>query len=229
MNDIEEKQQQKELQQFKDVAKILDHQFINSGGGIMVSVFTVWHYGLKQVVFASVDEESFIISTVNDLLYDASDLIDIEGYQQLLNVSYSDLVEGRKPNEYDALVTYCRFEYLKKLCVHYKQTVCVPYHQLPTRLKESYDTMCFVQDTSVLVETNGYEVLIDNPDTIKLQQLHRYMTSTVEFVLSKSHDASELESMRVIIGFGDQIISIGSTADTYKALLKCVERLLSVN
>jgi hypothetical protein len=107
--------------------QVINHDYMNTGGHCMISVFEVWLKDDNKTVFVNVGEEYVTITTVNHICRD----LDIEDYSDI-TIAEFNYTDGDQLEEspYNQIMRECLFEYLKKDCGYcgYKQHL--PYQWL---------------------------------------------------------------------------------------------------
>lgn len=144
--------------------KVLDYQYLNTGGNTMVGIHRVWLPEEKKVVYVYTNEEGSTISTV-DYIRDDLEIEDFGCYDEF----HMDVVDwGRiTGNEkYFELYRYCYNQYLVDDCEYFGVTRGVQYHLLSDELQSmisgDYFKWC-VADLGMLVETDS-KIIVTHPD-----------------------------------------------------------------
>ena len=145
--------------------QIMNHEYLNTGGHCMVSVFEVWLPDQNRTVFVNVGEEYCTITTVNHIMSD----LEIDDFDKITvaTLNYGDSDDCTVTNEYFELCRYCLFEYLKKDCKYMGYTESLPfawllpvYQQQITNKERQY-----VEDVfGDYFNTDGYTVYIFTED-----------------------------------------------------------------
>lgn len=141
-----------DLQNFK----ILNYEYLNTGGNTMVGIFTVWLTEEKRTVYALTNEEGCNLAVVDYI----SNELDIDDYDELIidNCVFSFLTGTE---EYFDLYRYCLNAYNKSDCRYFGISRCVPYKLLSDELQAKVDP-----DYYVWLEEHNYEVLTDGVDIV---------------------------------------------------------------
>lgn len=145
--------------------QIMNHEYLNTGGHCMVSVFEVWLPDENRTVFVNVGEGYCTITTVNHIMSD----IEIDDFDKITvaMLSYSEPDEYAVTNDYFELCRYCLFEYLKKDCMYGCYRESLPYEWLLPAFKVQVLLIerQFVEDEcSGTFDTDGYHVWVPTPD-----------------------------------------------------------------
>lgn len=132
--------------------KVLNYEYLNTGGNCMVGVFTVWLTDEKRTVYALTNEEGCNLAVVDYI----SNELDIDDYDELIidNCVFSFLTGTEK---YFDLYRYCLAEYTKSDCRYFGNVVPIKYMLLSDELQEKVHP-----DYYVWLEEQGYdEVMTD--------------------------------------------------------------------
>lgn len=145
--------------------RIMNHEYLNTGGHCMVSVLEVWLPDENRTVFVNVGEGHCTITTVNHIMSD----IEIDDFDKITvaMLSYREPDEYAVTNDYFELCRYCLFEYLKKDCMYGCYRESLPYEWLLPAFKVQVLLIerQFVEDEcSGTFDTDGYHVWVPTPD-----------------------------------------------------------------
>lgn len=141
--------------------KVLDYQYLNTGGNTMVGIHRVWLTEEKKVVYVYTNEEGGTISTVDYIRDD----LPIDDYDEFM----MDVVDWGRitgSEKYFELYRYCFNQYLVDDCKHFGTTYDVQPHLLSDELQEmiSADYLKYLEiDHNGLVSTDG-KIIITDPD-----------------------------------------------------------------
>lgn len=138
--------------------KTMSHNYINTGGHIMVSVFEVWLPDENRTVYVNVGERYCTITTVNHICND----IQIDDFDKITvdTVSYDD---NDISSKYFDMLRYCLFEHLKKHCKYMKYKDDLPFEWLlPVYQEQVRDSeRAYTEnECSGTFATDGYRVWI---------------------------------------------------------------------
>ena len=118
--------------------QIINHDYMNTGGHCMVSVFEVWIKDVNKTVFVNIGEEYITMTTVNHIWRD----LDIDDYNDITIAEYmycdGDYAEDGMDYE---LCRECLHEYLKKDCEYFEHKEYLPFEWLlpeQQKLVENY-------------------------------------------------------------------------------------------
>ena len=138
--------------------KVLHHEYLNTGGHCMVSIFTVWLPDKNQTVYVMVNEEGCTMSTVDYI----SNEVDIDDYDHV-QIKNADWGRVTGHEEYFDLYRYCLIEYTKRDCKYFGNISEIPYHLLTDNLQE-FVTPAYrkwLEEQSRDVPTDGKNIIID--------------------------------------------------------------------
>ena len=141
--------------------KVLDYQYLNTGGNCMVGIHRVWLTEEKKVVYVYTNEEGSTISTVDYIRDD----LPIDDYYEF-TVDYVDWGRITGSEKYFELYRYCYNQYLVDDCKYFGVTRGVQYHLLSDELQEmiSDDYLKYLAaECGMLVDTDG-KIIVTNPD-----------------------------------------------------------------
>ena len=141
--------------------KVLDYQYLNTGGNTMVGIHRVWLTEEKKVVYVYTNEEGSTIATVDYI----RDELPIDDYDEFMMdvVDWGRIIGNEK---YFELYRYCYNQYLVDDCKYFGITRGVQYHLLSDELQEmiSDDYLKHLAtDYGMLVETDG-KIIVTDPD-----------------------------------------------------------------
>ena len=137
---------------------VLDHDYENTGGNCMVSVFEVWLTTENRTVYVMATDTDVAMTTVdhlrNNLEFDDSMLIDE------INV-----VNLTRAHRYFELYRYCWFEFLKKDTAYFHEPTVVHIDFLPPYLRDQITANYakWLKDNDVeFIKTDGYKIITDD-------------------------------------------------------------------
>ena len=144
---------------------VISHDYENTGGHCMISVFEVWLPDENRTVFVNVGEEYCTVTTVNHIMSD----LEIDDYDKITvaELYYKDSDDCTVTDKYFELCRYCIFEYLKKDCKHMCYIEQLPFVWLLPEYQQQISDLerQFVEDTyGDYFCTNGYRVTIPTED-----------------------------------------------------------------
>lgn len=180
--------------------RVISHDYRNTGGNMMVSVFQIYLVEQNRTVFVNCGENSASITTVdyvNNFEPDDYDEITIE------SVDFTEGMSAEICTYYDVL-SYCLYEWLKSDCKHYHYRMGVHYCWLPTavRMQISTEQKDFVEDEqNGSFYTDGYNVYVPTPsdddDEIPIVCKHKSLHDTLAACLGRLTDKLEVDQFHM--------------------------------
>lgn len=139
--------------------KVVDYEYLNTGGNTMVGIHEVWLPAECKTVYCYTNEEGCTISPVDYIRneFDLDPSITTEDYDWGRVTGYEVRFE---------LLRRCWNDYTKDDCKYFGLTHRVPYYLLSDELQKKVDADYLVwseAESDGLVETNGREI-IEDPD-----------------------------------------------------------------
>lgn len=147
--------------------KVLNYEYLNTGGNTMVGIFTVWIPTLNQTVYALANEEGCNLTTVDYI----SNELDIDDYDELIidQCTFNSLDSS---STYFELYRYCLNEYTKSDCRYFGHTYAWPYHllsdELQSNVARNYLKWCN-ENNNGCIPTDGINI-VEHPDYIKPEE-----------------------------------------------------------
>lgn len=144
---------------------VISHNYENTGGHCMISVFEVWLPDENRTVFVNVGEGYCTITTVNHIMSD----IEIDDFDKITiaTLNYKESDDCTVTNKYFELCRYCLFEYLKKNCKYMGYTESLPFVWLPAVYQQQITNKerQYVEEVfGDYFNTDGYTVYIFTED-----------------------------------------------------------------
>lgn len=149
---------------------VTNHDYVNTGGNTMVSIFAVYDKAENNTKFVLANEDGFNWQTA-DTISNSEVVESDEMYDKILLGCWDWSALTTEPTPLDhqftedefELFTYCRFEYYKKDCKYFNNKVCVPIDQLPNNLYKrlTADYIEWAKDNMCGVETDGYDIFLN--------------------------------------------------------------------
>jgi hypothetical protein len=151
---------------------VTDHNYLNTGGNCMVSIFAVYDTQENVSRWVIANEEGFSLQTADtisncDFQMDCDEIMD----KVLLgNWNWSALTTEPcwdqhlfEDDEWE-LYKYCQFEFYKKDCKYFNNKVRLAVNELPNDLyrKLSDEYVSWANDTGSGCLTDGYDVFMDD-------------------------------------------------------------------
>ena len=222
---------------------VTDHNYINTGGNCMASVFTVYDYTNNISRFVVAGDEGFSWQTADtitgELRLDSDELIkkivigswqwDALVVHPLRNQQFTD-------NEFE-LFKYCQFEYIKKDCKHFGTKWRIAINELPTELynKLTDDYRQWAESEGADCLTDGYDVFMDpsyeppvQEDCAELKELKDFKKWMENLICEDTSDErlEELYDSYITIAVAGNSIKLMFDAENYNNVLHAIERAI---
>lgn len=144
-----------------DKFKVLNYEYLNTGGNTMVGIFTVWLPDKNRTAYVLANEEGANLTTVDYI----SNELPIDDYDSvIIDHCVYEFLHGDE--EYFELWRYCLNEYTKSDCRHFHHNYAWPYHLLSDELKSElhheYREWCN-ENNNGCIPTDGYSIVV-HPD-----------------------------------------------------------------
>lgn len=200
----------------KSAFKVLNYDYLNTGGNTMVGVFTVWIPALLQTVYALTNEEGCTLSVVDYI----SNEVDIDNYDELV-IDSCDWGTLAGCETYFELYRHCLNEYTKSDCKYFGCTRGLPYHLLSDELQANVDADYLAwceENNGSLVDTNGITIIIspDYEDLMEDGQLR--LTKSFKTFHDTTAGNEDFYSEDYVLSFGGRTIHLPFNADTWSAI-----------
>ena len=209
---------------------VTDHQYINTGGNCMVSIFSVFDKQQNVTRFIILNEEGANYQTADTVSADLQDNWE-DDYDSFILWDYTwDAITEQRlaiyplDKELIELVIDCRFEYLKKDCKYFNTTVNVTYDELPQRLLSTISPECIawhIENEQFFI-TNGYVVSPSEyyvpADVEKDRKATTEFMSWLNDMVCDTERRESLYEEGIHIKLGDHSVTIPFHADTYASL-----------
>lgn len=225
---------------------VTDHNYLNTGGNCMVSIFAVYDSTDNVSRFVIANEEGFSWQTADtissELQLDSDDLI-----KKIVIGSWNWDALNTEPS-YDQhqftdeewnLFKYCEFEFYKKDCKYFNNKVRLAINQLPNELydKLTADYREWADREGVGCLTDGFDVFMDDSYEPPMQQCDELLLDeSRKKVLQDMKDFSQwLKELNYdIVSYGSYIticvagdsVKIPFHADTYELLDRFLDKAI---
>lgn len=182
--------------------KVISHDYRNTGGNMMVSVFQIYLIKDNRTVFVNCGERSACITTVDYINH-----FEPEDYDEITLESVdfgSDIDNSGYPVIYEDVFRYCLFEWLKSDCKHYQYRMGVAYDWLPMSVQMLISDIQkdFVEDEmDGYFYTDGFTVFVPTPDgdddEIEIMAKHSSLNDTLAACLGRLTDKLEIDGVHM--------------------------------
>jgi hypothetical protein len=197
--------------------KVLNYEYLNTGGGCMVGIHEVWLPAKNQTVYVFTNEEGYTMSTVDYIRNE----LDVDDYDECM-LEYGDWGRVTGHETYFELYRHCLNEYTKSDCQAFKQTRELPYYLLSDELQSKVTTeyrQWLEAEGIDTIETNGediiereiYVVIVDDEKVLKpIREFQRWHDSIAAD--EKYYDCD------YTLTFADKKITLPFVADVWDAV-----------
>ena len=138
--------------------KVVNFQYLNTGGNCMVGIHDVWLPEERKVVYVYTNEEGSTISTVDYIRLE----LELDDYDEFI-IDCIDWGRSTGYEKYFELYRHCLTEYNKDDCRHFGYTRHLPYHLLSDELQKQVDADYLVwceENNDCSVETDGVKIIV---------------------------------------------------------------------
>lgn len=230
---------------------VTNHDYFNTGGGCMVSLFTVYDRQLNATRYVVANDEGFNYATADTI--SCAEEFEHEELERIIIYAHDWDALTCEPAPWDMLFEddewklfkYCQFEFYKKDCKHHKYTVQVPVEWLPPEL---YDTTTpalreWLHANDAVVETDGTRVIV--PDAYidwtkeqsdkKLQEVKdfkQWFEESLDKAFAELNDTgneqpiNELYDSEIELTFRGRSIKLHFDARTYESVSSLLKEVI---
>lgn len=151
---------------------VVDHEYYNTGGNCMVSIFQVYDVDANATRYVICGDTDFSWQTANTIYNEFLQLDCDENINKIVLGSWSYSALTTEPSwdqrlfedEQWEMFKYCQFEHYKKDCKYFKTTVSLPIDELPPELFRKYITpeyITWANKNDWKVQTDGEQVFLN--------------------------------------------------------------------
>lgn len=158
--------------------KVLNYQYVNTGGNTMVGVFEVWLPERKQVVYALTNEEGCTLSVVDYIRNE----LDVDNYDDF-HIDVCDWGRLTGYEDYFELYRHCLNVYTKDDCRFFGTSRDIQLHLLSDELKakisDDYRQWLYNEGRDSVM-TDGKDIIVDpdyeatNSDEVQLEAVKEF-------------------------------------------------------
>jgi|SRR5690606_740749 len=157
--------------------QVTNHDYMNTGGGCMVSIFTIYDEQLNRTLYLMINEEGGSLSTADYIS------TEVEFADNMLIDSFS--ISTLKPTDNNfELFRDCFIEHVKKDCQRYKHTYALRFEQLPKELQQQLTPeyrKWHEEHIGSYYETDGYKMILDAGFRSKQERAAEMITALTNF------------------------------------------------
>lgn len=208
--------------------KVLNYQYVNTGGNTMVGVFEVWLPERKQVVYALTNEEGCTLSVVDYIRNE----LDVDDYDDF-HIDVCDWGRLTGYEDYFELYRHCLNVYTKDDCWFFGTTRDIQLHLLSDELKvkvsDDYRQWLYNEGRDSVM-TDGKDIIVD-PDYENLLSdkallaVHDFYKYNDDLVADDESLAKACES-DYLLTHGDKSVRIPFNAGTHTAITLLLDNVI---
>ena len=203
--------------------QVLNHEYMNTGGNCMVSIFSLWCTEENRTVFLLANEEGCSLSTAdyisNDIDYDDSMTIDV------FDIHMFDCA-----NKNFELYRDCWFEFIKCDCLRFGTAYEVDIDLLPLALFNDIpiELLHFMGiNGQHTVSTDGVHIITgfkEQTFELKVMAFQRYIKRLMPSIkCNEKEQWSRLYDSKITITVCDQTIELPFSATPYNYILDMID------
>lgn len=224
---------------------VVDHEYYNSGGNCMLSIFQVYDVDANATRYCICGDDSFSWQTANTIYNEFLQLDCEENINKIVLGSWEYSALTTEPcwdqhqftDEEWEMFTYCRFEHYKKDCKYFNIKVNIPINELPTDLYSTLtdDYKAWAKENDWNVQTDGFKVFLNEsyvaPEEIKpmdearnkmLKEIHSFTT----WYESLKYAPYREDIQYITIAVAGDSVKIPFHADTYDLLADFLNKVI---
>lgn len=225
---------------------VVDHDYINTGGNTMVSVFTVYDKSIKATRYVCCNEEGFNVMTFDtirneppaDMDYDEF-IVESHNWDALTSDPCWD--QHQFSNEDFLLYKHCQFEFYKSDCKYFGIKVELPIEWLPGELYNELgmDAIEWHKEHGDLVKTDGYKVWPSEgyePPVAPVEiEIDDYTNEIIDFkkwfddTINEAFATNTIETLYdkpITIVFNGRALQLSFAAAEYNAISDALKRII---
>lgn len=206
--------------------KVLNYEYLNTGGNTMVGIFEVWLPEKKQTVYVYTNEEGYTMCAVDYIRNE----LDIDDYDELM-LEYGDWGRVTGHETYFELYRHCLNEYTKSDCRYFGYVRGLPYYllsdELQSQITAEYDQWMKANEYDTF-DTDGEKIFV-HPDYEQTTDDDKMLDAIKEF--KRWHDTTAgveeyyLEMYK--LEFAGHKIELPFMADVWDAVDEMLKRTIS--
>lgn len=224
---------------------VTDHNYLNTGGGCMVSIFTVYNHKEKITRYVIANEEGFNVQAVDTVSGEFGDF-DADLLKDIILECHDWSALTCEPAPWDMLFEdeewklykYCQFEFYKRDCQRFKTKVDIPLEWLPPELfdKLTGTQRGWLRANHENVKTDGNNVWMPEAfddymeDIIQkqLQEIKDYKQWFDNLIGAEQteEDIERLYNEEITLTFNGRSIKLDFDANTYSNISDLLENII---
>jgi len=212
---------------------VTNHEYFNSGGGCMISIFNVYDAQQNSTKYVIANEEGFswqtadTVSGDNDWFFADSELMNkvvIGTWNWDALTSEPSFDQHQFTEEEWQLFKYCQFEWYKRDCKQCGYRATVTLSDLTVELYESLTEhqRTWLRDNDESLYTDGYKVYMPESYVDEITEENNKRLQRVKdfkrWYERQLYDGEILENSFMTVVIGDKSVAIPIHADTYQLM-----------
>ena len=205
--------------------KVLNYEYLNTGGNCMVGIFEVWLPEKKQTVYVYVNEEGYTMSVVDYIRNE----LEIYDYDELM-IECGDWGRVTGHEQYFELYRHCLTEYTKSDCRYFGHTSQLPKYLLSDELQKQ-----ITEDYQRWMDANEYDTFETDGEKLIINPYYKVASSDEEMLeaikeFKRWHDTTagveEYYNEMYKLEFAGRKIELPFMADVWDAVDTMLERTI---
>ena len=206
--------------------KTISNEYMNTGGGCMVNITTIYELTDHKTLFVMCNEEGGTLTTADYIRGDINT-------DDILMIDTFDAGTLMPSHENFELFRNCWFEYIKADHKRYQNRARVRFDRLPIdlfdQMTDDYVQWCLTESDGC-VETNGDKLYLDDNyegTTVRAaRSLLAYMNHEID--RGVGDDVSEaarerFDELPITFGFGERMIVISNVAPAFQGMMDALQ------
>ena len=215
---------------------VIHHEYMNTGGNTMVSIFTVYDRSAKATRYVIANELGFNWQTADtvsncDFTLDNDEMIEeiVLGSWDwnALTTEPAPLDHQFEDDEWE-LFKYCQFEFLKKDCKYFGTKCRLAINELSVELfnKLPRDYIDWANENDAGCLTDGYDVFLDDNYSPIEDEYGKQKQEVINFQRRLEELAYEAVDSEIIVAVNGQYVKIPLHADSYQLLDEFINKII---
>ena len=224
---------------------VTDHNYMNTGGGCMVSIFTVYNHKDNNVSYIVANEEGFNIQTVDTISCEFADFSE-EQMKAIVVGSFDWSALTCEPAPWDMLFEdeewklykYCQFEFYKRDCQRFKTKISIPGNWLTTEMYDRLSNMAriWLSENDVEVKTDGENVWLPEAFNDYMEEvLNKKLQAIKDFKQwfdgligadQPEEDIERIYNEDITLTFNGRSVTLDFDADNYTSVSDLLQRAI---
>lgn len=206
--------------------KVLNYDYLNTGGNTMVGIFEVWLPERMQTVYVYVNEEGYTMSVVDYI----RNVLEINDYEELM-IECGDWGRITGHEAYFELYRHCLNEYTKSDCRYFKYKRQLPHYLLSDELQSQ-----ITEDYKLWMDANEYDMFETDGEKIIMSEYYEPIIGDDKIIATvknfqRWHDSiaacEEYYECDYTLTFADKKLILPFVADVWDAIDHMLESVIN--